>query len=46
MAAAKGRVLSAEKSGKVKTAVTMVAICITIGTKVIEEEMDIFNFKP
>lgn len=46
MAAAKGVVLSAEKSGKIKTAVTMVAICMTIGSKMIDEELTIFNFRP
>lgn len=43
MAAAKGVVLAAEKSGKIKTAVTMVAICMTIGNKMIEELVNILN---
>ena len=45
MAAARGVVLAAEKSGKIKTAVTMVAICMTIGSKMIEEEIQILNLK-
>lgn len=45
MAAARGVVLAAEKSGKIKTAVTMVAICMTIGSKMIEEETQILNLK-